>query len=410
MPHSSRQIELDVAVLGGGIAGLWLINRLLATGYDAALLESRALGGIQSIASQGMIHGGIKYSLSGQLSGASAILADMPSRWRAALAGEGELDLRQTRVLSDKFYLWSSGGIASNLQAMLASRALQGRVRALSRDQYPELLKNPRFSGKAYQLDDLVLDLPSLISNLANKARRHLAKVDLSSTRLARNDQGQVSIMLETTEGPLEVFAKKVILASGRGNAALLAQLNLTEPRMQIRPLQQVMVKHAHPQPFFGHCLGLSTDPRLTISSHPMADGEQVWYLGGKLAEMGADLSPSALINYAREELAELMPWVDLGQARWACLTVERAEARQPKLSRPEGPSLIAAPSTKNLDVAWPTKLTLAPHLADLAIDRLQQAGLGPSGTKQSQSLAELLGSPAIAPPPWEQAFRGSQP
>lgn len=410
MPHSTRQIQLDVAVIGGGIAGLWLINRLLDAGYDAALLESRALGGVQSIASQGMIHGGIKYSLSGQLSGTSAILADMPSRWRAALAGEGELDLRQTRLLSDKFYLWSSGGIASNLQAMLASRALQGRVSALSQQHYPELLKNPRFAGKVYQLDDLVLDLPSLVANLADKTRRHLAKVDLSSTRLVRDDQGQVSIMLETSDGPLEVLAQKVILASGRGNAALLAQLNLTEPRMQIRPLQQVMIKHAHPQPFYGHCLGLGTSPRLTISSHPMADGEQVWYLGGKLAEIGAELSPSALISYAQAELAELLPWVDLTQARWACLTVERAEARQPNLNRPDGPSLIAAPKTQNLEVAWPTKLTLAPHLADMVMQGLQRAGLEASGTRHSQLLAERLGAPAIAPPPWEQAFRESQP
>lgn len=409
MLHSSRQIQLDVAVLGGGIAGLWLTNRLLAAGYDAALLEARALGGIQSIASQGMIHGGIKYSLGGQLSGASAILADMPSRWRASLTGEGEIDLSQTHLLSEKFHLWSSGGVASNLQTMLASRTLQGRVSALSRDEFPELLKNPRFAGKVYQLDDLVVDIPSLVANLANSARRHLAKIDLSSTRLARNDQGQVSVMLETSEGPLEVQARKVILASGRGNAALLAQLNLTEPRMQIRPLQQVMVKHSHPELFYGHCLGLGTGPRLTISSHPMADGQQVWYLGGKLAEMGAELSPSALIRRAREELAELLPWVDLSQARWACLTVERAEARQPNLNRPDGASLIAAPTTQNLEVVWPTKLTLAPHLADMVLSSLERAGLEPSGAKQSLVLAERLGSPPIAPPPWEQAFKESQ-
>lgn len=409
MPHTSRQIQLDVAVLGGGIAGLWLINRLLAAGYDAALLESRALGGIQSIASQGMIHGGIKYSLSGQFSGASATLADMPSRWRAALAGKGELDLRQTRLLSDKFYLWSSGGVASNLQAMFASRTLQGRVTALGPDQYPELLQNSHFGGKVYQLDDLVLDLPSLIANLALNARRHLAKVDSSSSRLTRDEKGQVNIVLQTSDGPLQVLAKKVILASGRGNAALLAQLNLTEPRMQVRPLQQVMVKHAHRQPFFGHCLGLGTGPRLTISSHPMADGQQVWYLGGKLAEIGSELSPSALIRHAQEELAELLPWVDLSDARWACLTVERAEARQPQLGRPDGPSLIAAPKTQNLEVAWPTKLTLAPHLADMVLNNLQRANLEPSGAKQSTILAERLGCPSIAPPPWEQAFREPQ-
>src|SRR5690606_22813237 len=108
-----RAIELDVAIIGGGIAGLWLINQLTGAGYDTALFESRSLGGGQTIASQGMIHGGIKYSLGGRLSNASRMLAHMPTRWRACLEGKGELDLRHTQLLSDRFYLWSPGGVAA---------------------------------------------------------------------------------------------------------------------------------------------------------------------------------------------------------------------------------------------------------------------------------------------------------
>src|SRR5690625_3315427 len=94
-------IELDLVVVGGGVAGLWLINRLRSAGYDAVLLESRALGGEQSMASQGMIHGGIKYGLSGQLGAASQALAEMPERWRRCLSGNGEVDLRHTNALSE---------------------------------------------------------------------------------------------------------------------------------------------------------------------------------------------------------------------------------------------------------------------------------------------------------------------
>src|SRR5690625_4238839 len=90
-------IELDLVVVGGGVAGLWLINRLRSAGYDAVLLESRALGGEQSMASQGMIHGGIKYGLSGQLGAASQALAEMPERWRRCLSGNGEVDLRDRK-------------------------------------------------------------------------------------------------------------------------------------------------------------------------------------------------------------------------------------------------------------------------------------------------------------------------
>lgn len=51
--------DVDVVVLGGGIGGLWLLNRLRGRGYNAVLLETGELGGGQSVNSQGMIHGGI---------------------------------------------------------------------------------------------------------------------------------------------------------------------------------------------------------------------------------------------------------------------------------------------------------------------------------------------------------------
>ena len=48
-----------IIIIGGGIAGLWMLNRLRAEGYDVMLLEKNQLGAGQTIASQGMIHGGI---------------------------------------------------------------------------------------------------------------------------------------------------------------------------------------------------------------------------------------------------------------------------------------------------------------------------------------------------------------
>ena len=55
----SQILKTDVLIFGGGIAGLWLLNRLHNAGYSAWLMEQEALGSGQSIASQGMIHGGL---------------------------------------------------------------------------------------------------------------------------------------------------------------------------------------------------------------------------------------------------------------------------------------------------------------------------------------------------------------
>ena len=59
--------KLDVLVIGGGVVGLWTLDRLVAAGHQAALLERDALGQGQSICAQGILHGGVKYSLSGLL-------------------------------------------------------------------------------------------------------------------------------------------------------------------------------------------------------------------------------------------------------------------------------------------------------------------------------------------------------
>ncbi|MDZ7825260.1 MAG: FAD-dependent oxidoreductase [Gammaproteobacteria bacterium] len=106
MPGTAGDIrELDVLVVGGGIAGLWVLERLVRRGFAAALVEQDRLGSGQTIAAQGMIHGGLKYALGGRLTRASATVATMPARWRACLEGRGEVDLRTARLLAEACHL-----------------------------------------------------------------------------------------------------------------------------------------------------------------------------------------------------------------------------------------------------------------------------------------------------------------
>jgi len=52
-PLNADQLSCDVAIVGGGVAGLWLLNLLSQRGYNVLLFEAEALGNAQSIASQG---------------------------------------------------------------------------------------------------------------------------------------------------------------------------------------------------------------------------------------------------------------------------------------------------------------------------------------------------------------------
>ncbi|MCR4508405.1 FAD-dependent oxidoreductase [Pseudomonas sp. 32.2.56] len=389
----SQALSTDVLIVGGGIAGLWLNARLRRQGFATLLVDNARLGGGQSVKSQGIIHGGAKYALHGALTGASEAIADMPRRWREALAGDGELDLSGVRLLSDAHYLWSPGSLAGNITSFFASKAVRGRVDQVKGEQLPPALQHPKFKGKVYRLAELVLDVPSLISRLSELAGDGL----LAAERIEplRENGELVGLIIDGRE----IRAQRVILSAGRGNAELLSALGLSQPAQQLRPLHMALVKGPTLKPLYAHCLGGGPKPRVTITTHPAADGQWVWYLGGDLAEAdGVARDEAAQIQAAKKELSELLPWVDLSAAQWATLRVDRAEPAQSGLVRPDNAFLH---EQGKLLVGWPTKLALAPDFADRVLAALSRDGILPA----QHAPLPALPHPSVAPAVWEELF-----
>ncbi|AYN18273.1 FAD-dependent oxidoreductase [Pseudomonas monteilii] len=384
-------ISTDVLIVGAGVAGLWLNARLRRLGYSTVLVERASLGGEQTIKSQGIIHGGTKYALQGALTGASEAIADMPRRWREALSGSGELNLSNTRLLSEAHYLWSPGTLAGNLTSFFASKAVRGRVDQVKGEQLPPALQDRAFKGKVYRLAELVIDVPSLLANLADLAGDSL----LAGERIEplRESDELVGLRVDGRD----IRAQRIVLSAGAGTEDLLHALGLKLPAMQIRPLHMVMAKGPNLKPLYAHCLGGGPKPRVTVTTHPAADGQWVWYLGGDLAEAdGVAREPAAQIAAAQKEIANLLPWMDQSQVRWATLRVDRAEPAQSGLVRPDNAFLA---DQQRLLVGWPTKLALAPDFSDRVISHLERDGIRP------QAQAELAGlpRPPLGVPAWEQ-------
>ncbi len=308
-----NRIHIDSVIVGGGITGLWLLNVLRARGYSAILCEAENLGGAQTLASQGIIHGGLKYALKGAPTPASEALSQAPGRWRACLAGRGEIDLGGLEPSSDRLHLFAGAGVLARLSAFLADKALRGRVERLRCGDFPEALGEAAFQGAVYRLEDFALDTTALIAHLAalasGAAYRHtlvpetcveiaqgnrnrsasqtsrggtlparrgnrLGLSDGQSSRAgwaggrARANGGDgVRIRL----GDHELLANRLILAAGAGNEALMKGLEISNIPMQRRPLHQVIVRHPELPRLFGHWLGDGgrAEPRLTITSHP---------------------------------------------------------------------------------------------------------------------------------------------
>ncbi len=407
-PVSARELSIDVLIFGGGIAGLWTLVRLRREGYSCVLVEREALGSGQTVASQGIIHGGVKYALTGQASRASAAIAGMPAIWDDCLHGRGEIDLRAARVLSERQYLWTSAGIGSRLVGVAASRAIRTEVRSLDAGERPACFAGAPRGVDVYTVEERVLEPRSVVHALAGHASDAMVRCERERVRIERGGPTGARVTLDGRAGSVAMTPRWIVLAAGEGNAGLLDACGLSstgeapeEVGQQLRPLHMVMARGRLPA-LFGHCLGLSDKPRITVTTQADATGESVWYIGGDIAETGTQRDGPAQIGAARAEVAACLPWIDLTGTRWAAFRVDRAEGVVgPKRNqRPDEPLVHAAGGRVLL--TYPTKLAFAPLLAARVLEAVRGGGVG-SGAQVPPGALDGFDRPEPAALPWER-------
>lgn len=366
-------------IVGGGVSGLWLAAECQARGIPCVVLEQGQLGGGQTLASQGMIHGGTKYALNGLLSQAATAIAEMPTRWLHALQGQGAVDLSGVTLAKDEQLLWSIDSMAHHLVGFFASKAMRSRMQRI--DPCEEEAFAAGFSGQLYRLAEPVIVLPSLIARFAEQLDGQVFQAKVTGLI---QEQGAV-VGVETTAGALR---GEVILCAGAGNQALCEMVDAPTPAMQRRPLAMTVATLATPIPdIFGHQLGASTKPKLTVSTH-WVDNTQVLYLGGQLAEDGVHRDDASQCEQAALALHEGLRWLN---PRIQSLSVFRIDRAEPATAAGGRPDHAFVERVASMWVCWPTKLALAPALADQVLNAL---------------------SPGAAPvvPSWPAAVQGGYP
>ncbi len=387
-------MEPDVLIFGGGASGLWLLDELHRRGFGALLIERHALGDGQTAASQGILHGGIKYSLTGVVTASARAIRDMPALWRQCLEGRQQPELTRTRVLSPCCYLWRTDSVQSRLGLAAARVGLRCGVHQVNAEARPGILA--ACPGDVFRVDEQVIDAVSFLHDLGDRHRDRLLRithddeVTFTTTGPGRIDR----VRLNASQGrpELELRPGHVVLAAGAGNADLRVRVGLSPDVMQRRPLHMVLVRGDLPD-LFGHCVdGAKT--RMTITTAKDNAGRTVWQMGGKLSEDGVRMEESALIEFAKRELRAVLPGVNVAGAEWSTYRVDRAESRTDGGLRPAGPTMRHEGS---VITAWPTKLVLVPRLARMIADHL--------GEPSCRS-----GQPFIAPNDWPRPEAASPP
>lgn len=379
----AEQHKTDIVILGAGIAGLWAYNHLKSLGYDVLLLERDSIGAGQSLASQGIIHSGLKYAFAGQVSSLAQSISAMPDLWRAALKGQGPVDLSSARTNAESQILLVPSGLMGGLVKLVTKRVLGGSVREIPAADWPADVKLSGFSGSVIYMDEPVLDVESLIRSLAG---------DRSGVRLAGD--------------PLEalkehgISAQKIIVTAAGSNHEIAAALGHdTGLQTQKRPLLMGMLKPA-PFELYAHLVGTSDKPVATITTHKREDGTLVWYLGGGVAERAKEANPQEVIKTAVAGFKKYLPQLDLSQVEWATLPIDRVEGKSDKDGwMPDTPTIH---STDNMLYCWPTKLTFAPLLSSRIAEILDKEAIKPGGYKNDWS---FLPQAPFAKAPWETAW-----
>ena len=383
-------MRLDVLVFGGGAAGLWCLDRLRRGGYHAVLLESDALGSGQTIRAQGIIHGGGKYALRGVRDFAAVeATSRMPERWRRCMAGELEPNLSTTRVLSQQCHLWlPRGSTVARLQSLgmmsLIAKAglLATRPETVPREVWPAALVDSALA--VYALAEPVIATGSFLASLAGQHRGFIFKYDSDSTRFTADGVHVNDLLLHP---------RCSIFTAGTGNAALLTKAGMAAEIMQCRPLQMVLLRGDLP-PLFGHCV-VGGKTGLTITT-PIPG---IWQIGGEIAERLAsedDLQKARCS--ALSEVRRWLPGLELQRAEIATYRAVRAEARTTAIRRPSG--VHASQVAPGMIVGWPTKLSMAPVLADEVFELVRLHLKEPGGYDGAPSWP----APHLARYPWEEA------
>ena len=394
-----HQVEVDVVVIGGGVAGCWVTKELSHAGYATALVSLEGLGGGQTAHSHVYLHRGHLYreEARNELSGGGSTLTTdlrLASRlwdeWLAGLVGGGHhLDAAPSTGL----FGFRSGRDAQDVEA-----AVWSPLGLRSQPVGPP----PVLSGSALtafrRVDARCLDAEALIRALA--PRSEAFTVDAAAVTPVIDGTRIEAVRVRTASGELSVRGRATVLAAGAGNRQLLNGFPPgAVPVMRDRPsFMLVVVDDSGPflEPLSGVFV-LNGDDSLFLVSRQ--EGARTAWL---LSDACTETDHRDWLAYVLAELREVFPhvWQGREHLQWGWYDAPKAEVSLDEAFQRQVHSHVALHVGDNVVGVWPTKLTLAP-LAALDVLEMVDDLLG-SPTQQLPSSPPNSGA-RIGPERWRR-------
>jgi L-2-hydroxyglutarate oxidase LhgO len=389
--------KMDVVLFGGGIAGLWLLNRLKKEGYSVILLENETIGGIQTIHSQGVIHSGFKYQNHPAI---VSKLKKMREEWTEALKGKRSVDISKTKILAEHQHYWTQNALVN---ADFYANLVGNDFKKLSKKGFPTLLKAADYTGQVFEAAEIILDMPSLIQNLYDNYANFIFKIN-AKTHFCFDEKGAIQSLV--LENGAKIEAQFFILTAGSGNESLVNDLKINSlcfqllQKMQKRPLHQVLIQKQDLPDFYGVCVSPENNAftPVIITTHYTENQQKIWYLGGDIATKGVERSETAQIDFAKMEMKRLLPNINWSNANWATYRVDRAEPLQSVAALPTD---VCVDVCKNVIQVFPVKFALMPDVAQKVLAVFKQLKIN----AMRDFKLPKLDKPNLVKPIWETVF-----
>jgi glycine/D-amino acid oxidase-like deaminating enzyme len=369
---STREINVDVLIVGGGVQGLWLLRDFTRVGYHSILIEKEKVGGTQTLHSHGYLHQGYSYNDVGM----ARHLKSAKDRWTTFCNNQ---DI-PTAHLSSFF------GFASPANAELWSEVWEEAGLQQTAETLPEFLQSGLLR-RVFRTGDIWLDTSDLARRLVEGVEDRIFHGSITSLKYDNLTRKIQVAIVQIGNESRHIIPQVVVFAAGAGNSGLISMLRdlRIEPnRARYRKSQMLVIKSRHGL-LQGHAAIVVPDLSLFIVSRDMRNGDVIWLASYDIDDE-SKVKFSQLHKNVKEKnghrevvddkrvrdtvfvLSAIFPQLftkeNKEQMEWGAYVGLKAEAITGTVILPNE-WVIDSFNTSNVYAVWPTKLTLAPQASE---------------------------------------------